>query len=105
MSRLIRLYGRSGCSLCETTESILRRIIASDEQIERVDIDDDPTLSTRLLLEIPAIGYGEALLPLAVDEGAIRAFLAACRSLGDKVDDIAGRTDPSLMTTTAGDRS
>ena len=105
MSTIIRLYGRRGCSLCDTTEALVRPLLHPGEQLVLVDIDADPILAARYLLEIPAVTYGARELPLAVSAYSIRVFLDDCRATGVEVDAEGHDADPVLMTTPAGDRS
>lgn len=104
MSTIIRLYGRRGCSLCDTTEALVRPLLRPGEQLVLVDIDADPALAARYLLEIPVIAYGERELPIAVSAHSIRVFLDDCRAAGVEVDAKGHHADSLSMTTPAGDR-
>jgi|GEM_PF-860151 len=104
MSMTVRLYGRNGCSLCDTTEALVRPLLLPDEQLALVDIDADPSLAGRYLLEIPVIAYGGRELPLAVSAHSISLFLDDCRAAGVEVDVDEVHADPFPMTTPAGDR-
>lgn len=105
MSTIVRLYGRRGCSLCDTTEALLRPLLHPGEQLVLVDIDADTALAARYLLEIPAIAYGERELPMAVSTHSIRVFLDDCRAAGVEVDAEGRHAESPAMTTPAGDRS
>lgn len=105
MSTTVRLYGRRGCSLCDATEALLRPLLHPGEQLVLVDIDTDPALGARYLLEIPAIAYGARELPIAVSAHSIRVFLDDCRAAGVEVDAEGRHADSPAMTTPAGDRS
>ena len=74
----ITLYGRPGCELCETTEEIVRDLMAKnsfDGPFAVVNIEDDPALHARLLTQIPALEVAGTLLPLAVSPMQIAAHL------------------------------
>ena len=104
MSTIVHLYGRRDCSLCDTTEALLRPLLHPDERLVVVDIDADTALAARYLLEIPVIAYGERELPIAVSAYSIRVFLDDCRAAGVEVDAKGRHADPIAMTTPAGDR-
>ena len=75
----VTLYERAGCGLCEETHRALRRIgLDRALDIERVDIDRDPSLSDRYTLRVPVLRVGNAELDAAgLEDGAIARWLAA----------------------------
>lgn len=83
---LITLYGRPGCELCVKTEMIVRALLTengADQALAVVNIEDDPEVHARLLEQIPTLEMDGRLLPLAVSQMQIAAFL---RSEGRQVN-------------------
>ena len=76
--RRVTLYSRPGCHLCEQALSALRRLNASTPfELHEVNIESDPALERRFLLEIPVIAVDGAVVTQApVDLEAVRAALA-----------------------------
>ncbi|MCX5972962.1 MAG: glutaredoxin family protein [Chloroflexi bacterium] len=75
---LITLYGRPGCELCESTEAIVRTLIAeggSRLTLSVVNIEEDPAMHARLLEQIPALEVAGQLLPLALSRMQIAAHV------------------------------
>jgi hypothetical protein len=75
----ITLYIRPECELCEEARDALRAALADSplpRSIQEVDIEQDPLLHRRLLMEIPAIEYRGALLAHATSRLRIQSFLA-----------------------------
>ena len=55
-SRIVTLYSRPGCHLCEEAERILHRLGAGSRfTLEVVDIESDDALLKRYMLEIPVV--------------------------------------------------
>lgn len=84
MPRLqVTLYGNANCGLCAQAEAMLRRIskhIALELSV--VEIDSDPELQRRYLVEIPVVvadGTEVARAPIfeAALEDALQAILSA----------------------------
>lgn len=58
-ARLLTVYERSGCHLCEDMVSILSEWTAElGFEIERVDIDASPDLAARYGTRVPVLAYG-----------------------------------------------
>lgn len=75
---LITLYGRPECELCESTEVIVRTLIAEGGlglTLNVVNIEEDAAMHARLLEQIPALEIAGRLLPLAVGRMQIAAYL------------------------------
>ena len=79
----IVLLSRPGCHLCNETREILTDALAERAragltvpQVREVSIESDEALLRRHLETIPVLLVGDEELPLAIDPGAIRAFLA-----------------------------
>ena len=75
--KVVTLYGRPGCHLCDDARAVLVRIRASRPfRLEEIDIESDDALFARLLERIPVVALdGEELFELFVDEAALRARL------------------------------
>ena len=74
----ITLYGRPGCELCVKAEEIVRALLAKEDasgSLAVVNIEADPEKHERLLEQIPALEMNGRLLPLAVSQMQIAAFL------------------------------
>jgi hypothetical protein len=73
----VRLYEKPGCGLCAETYRALTRIrMDMPLEIERVDIESDPTLFDRYAIRIPVLRVGERELDAAgVDDAALRCWL------------------------------
>jgi glutaredoxin len=67
--RLVTLYSRPGCHLCEDAEHILRTLLpGAGYHLEVVDIESDDALLRRYMLEIPVVavdGQEVARAPLS----------------------------------------
>jgi hypothetical protein len=77
--RVVTLYGRPGCHLCDDAREVLLRIRAEApfELVER-DIERDDDLLRRYLERIPVIALdGEELFDFFVDEEGLRAALSS----------------------------
>jgi hypothetical protein len=77
MTRMVVLYGRPGCHLCEVALSVIERVRERTPFVlERVDIESDDVLFTRYLERIPVITIDSAeMFELFVDEQALEAAL------------------------------
>jgi len=71
--RIVTLYGRPGCHLCDDARAALERVRATHPfQLEEVDIESDDALLARYLERIPVVALdGEELFDLFVDEEAL----------------------------------
>lgn len=50
----VRLYGRTGCHLCDEARQVIERVCADlGESYDEVDIDADPELQARFTDEVP----------------------------------------------------
>lgn len=57
--RVVTLYTRAGCHLCEATLAILRRLQRKlDFHVREVDVDSDPGLAARYGDRVPVVTYG-----------------------------------------------
>lgn len=75
---LITLYGRPGCELCVRAEEIVRALLTemgASRSLSVVNIEDDPEIHARLMEQIPTLEMDGKLLPLAVSQMQIAAFL------------------------------
>ena len=71
--KVVTLYGRPGCHLCDEARAVLVRIRATRPfRLEEIDIESDDVLFARYLERIPVIAVeGEELCDLFVDEEAL----------------------------------
>lgn len=78
MTRVVTVYGRPGCHLCDDAVAQLRSL--ADElgfSLVEVDIERDDELHRRYLERIPVIALDDReLFDFFVDEAALRAALA-----------------------------
>lgn len=57
--RVVTLYRRPGCGLCDEAEELLRQLTKRLQfAIEAIDIEQDEALHRRYLLEIPVVAVG-----------------------------------------------
>ena len=77
MTRVVTLYGREGCHLCDEARAALLRIAAEHPfSLVEVDIEADDELFKRYLERIPVIALdGVELFDFYVDEEALVARL------------------------------
>ena len=71
---MLRLYGRTGCGLCdEMAEALRSRGLAFEE----IDVDGDPRLAARYGRRVPVLAdaAGEEICHARLDEPALRARL------------------------------
>ena len=75
--RVVTLYGRAGCHLCDEARTLLLRIqAASPFRLEEIDVESDDALLVRYLERIPVIALdGEELFDHFVDEQELRRRL------------------------------
>jgi len=75
------LFEKPGCGLCEETYRALTRVrMQVPIEIERVDIEADPSLFDRYVIRIPVLRVGEDELDAAgLDEAALRRWLTEAR--------------------------
>ena len=76
--RVVTLYGRDGCHLCDDARDVLQRLRARTPfHLHLVDIESDDDLLRRYLERIPVISLnGEELYDFFVDEADLQARLA-----------------------------
>jgi glutathione S-transferase len=75
--KVVTLYGRPGCHLCDEARLVLQRIGATHPfRLEEIDIEADDALLKRYLERIPVIALeGEELFDHFVEEEALRRKL------------------------------
>ena len=75
--KVVSLYGRPGCHLCDEARTVLERIRAERPfHLEEIDIESDDALLRRYLERIPVIALdGEELFDHFVEEEALRRKL------------------------------
>jgi glutaredoxin len=75
--RLVTLYTRVGCHLCEEAERVLRaERAATPFRLELVDIDADPELARRYGVRVPVVAVdGVELFEYEVPPDLLRAEL------------------------------
>ena len=76
--RVITVYSRDGCHLCQRALDDLAPLAAAPEvRLEIIDIEADPRLHAAYLERIPVIALdGEELYDFFVDVGDLNARLA-----------------------------
>jgi glutaredoxin len=79
VTRVVTLYARPGCHLCDDARAALERLRAREPFAhEEVDITGDDALHARYLERIPVIALdGEELFDFFVDADALVARLRA----------------------------
>ena len=75
--KVVSLYGRPGCHLCDDARAVLERIRAERPfRLEEIDIESDDGLLRRYLERIPVIALdGEELFDHFVEEETLRRKL------------------------------
>ena len=75
--KVVTLYGRPGCHLCDEARAVLERIRATQPfRLEEIDIESDDALLMRYLERIPVIALdGEELFDHFVEEETLRRKL------------------------------
>ena len=78
MNRVVTIYGRPGCHLCDDALAVLQRLCAELRcTLEQVDITADDALHRAYLERVPVIALdGAQLYDFFVDEADLRARLA-----------------------------
>jgi len=73
----LRFFEKAGCGLCDNAYRALTRVrMDLPLEIERVDIENDPTLFDRYAIRIPVLRLGEDELDAAgLDDAALRLWL------------------------------
>ena len=79
MTPTVRLYGASGCHLCENARRVLELVRAETVfELEQVDIEGDPELESRYRERIPVVLIdGEEAFTFFVDADALRRRIAS----------------------------
>jgi len=76
-TRVVTVYTRVGCHLCEQAEATVRRI-ARRHDIRIVDVDADPDLTERYTVRVPVIAVdGVEIAEFALDPAQLRTALRA----------------------------
>lgn len=78
MTRMLTLYSRPGCHLCEHLETELHELLRGrDVAVRIVDITDDPGLEREYLIRIPVLTDGVMeLSEYPLDRGRVERWLA-----------------------------
>jgi glutaredoxin len=76
--RVVTLYGRPGCHLCDDARAALERVReVTPFRLEELDIEADDRLLATYLERIPVVALdGEELYDYFVDEADLRARLS-----------------------------
>ena len=74
----ITLYSRRDCHLCHAMRAVVETLARDVPlELEELDIDDDPALTTAYDTEVPVLAVnGRKAFKYAVDAAALRARLA-----------------------------
>jgi hypothetical protein len=75
--RVLTLYGKPGCCLCDEARQVVERIqLESPFRLEQVDVSRDPGLERRYGERIPVVAVdGEEAFELGVDAESLRSRL------------------------------
>jgi glutaredoxin len=75
--RLLTLYGKPGCCLCDEARQVLELVrLESPFRLEQVDVSRDPALERRYRERIPVVAVdGEEAFELGVDAESLRRRL------------------------------
>ena len=76
--RVVTLYGKPGCSLCDEARAVVFEVRSETEfDLREVDVSLDPALNREYGDRIPVVAVdGEEAFELHVDRGALRERLA-----------------------------
>lgn len=75
--RLVRIYSRQGCHLCEEAIAVARRLVAAPHRLEVVDIDADPALTDDYTIRVPVVEVdGAEVAQYQLDPTALALALA-----------------------------
>ncbi|MGD8322723.1 MAG: glutaredoxin family protein [Gammaproteobacteria bacterium] len=76
--RILTLYSRPQCHLCERLLDELRPLLDATTRVDVVDISDDPDLLRRYGLRIPILSFaGEEISGYPLNAGHVRQILGA----------------------------
>ena len=77
--RVVTVYTRHGCHLCEEAEAVVRRF-ARGHDIRLVDVDADSAITERYTVRVPVVEVdGVEIGEFQIDAAALRAALRARR--------------------------
>ncbi len=81
---VLTLYERIGCHLCEDMRQSLEELAAGSEyRLERVDIDQNPSLQSRFNELVPVLMHGDReICHHFLDFSAVQTVLASYNSKG-----------------------
>jgi uncharacterized membrane protein len=83
------LYTRSGCHLCEQVEENLMSLQGSiPHRLTKIDIDTDPELKKRLILEIPVVEVGPFRLKTEIGSIELEMTLRAAKDRLEQIEQI-----------------
>ena len=89
----ITLYRRQDCHLCEQAKSDLESLQANyPHRLVEIDIDSDPALQKKYLLEIPVVEVGPYVLKAPFDKQKLKMTLGAAGDRRGQLDKL-GRED------------
>lgn len=76
MIRLLTLYHRQGCHLCEQMLVELRALYGEDVALKLVDVDTDADLRARFGMQVPVLMGGERMLGSGrLDRASLEEYL------------------------------
>lgn len=74
--RVLTLYTRVGCHLCEAAETVVRALAPGRADLRIVDIDADPLLRDRYTVRVPVVTIDDVeVAEYEVDSAALAALL------------------------------
>lgn len=74
--RVVTLYTRVGCHLCEAAEAVIAHLAPGRAEVHVVDIDTDPHLQSRYTIRVPVVEVdGVEIAEYEVDPRVLEAAL------------------------------
>lgn len=74
-ARVVTVYTRQGCHLCEEAEAVVRRV-ARGHEVRLVDIDADPAITERYTVRVPVVEVdGVEIAEFQIDPATLKAAL------------------------------
>lgn len=73
--RVVTVYTRQGCHLCQEAEALVRRV-ARRHDVRIVDIDADPSITERYTVRVPVVEVdGREIAEFSIDSATLRHIL------------------------------
>src|SRR5512138_1539931 len=89
----VTLYTRKDCHLCQQAKADLESLqVQYPHRLVEIDIDDDPALLKRYLVEVPVVEVGPYALKAPFDKQKLKMTLGAAGDRRGQLDTL-GRED------------